>query len=44
MGGVKPRLQRVGTHFKQFLRDKLVEHKEYICRHGEDMPKIRDWK
>ena len=39
-----PRLQRVGAHFKQFLRDKLVEHKEYIWRHGEDMPEIRDWK
>jgi xylulose-5-phosphate/fructose-6-phosphate phosphoketolase len=39
-----PRLQGVGAHFKQFLRDKLVEHKEYIVRHGEDMPEIRDWK
>ena len=39
-----PRLQRVGAHFKQFLRDKLVEHKQYICDHGDDMPEIRDWK
>jgi xylulose-5-phosphate/fructose-6-phosphate phosphoketolase len=39
-----PRLQRVGAHFKQFLRNKLVEHKEYICEHGDDMPEIRDWK
>lgn len=39
-----PRLQRIGAHFKQFLRDKLAEHKEYICRYGEDMPEIRDWK
>jgi len=39
-----PRLQRVGAHFKQSLRDKLIEHKEYICRYGEDMPEVRDWK
>jgi xylulose-5-phosphate/fructose-6-phosphate phosphoketolase len=39
-----PRLQRVGAHFKQFLRNKLVEHKQYICEHGDDLPEIRDWK
>jgi len=39
-----PRLQRMGGHFKQFLRDKLVEHGLYIREHGEDMPEIRDWK
>ena len=39
-----PRLQRVGGHFKQFLRNKLVEHKQYICDHGDDLPEIRDWK
>jgi xylulose-5-phosphate/fructose-6-phosphate phosphoketolase len=39
-----PRLQRVGAHFKQFLRNRLVEHKQYICEHGDDMPEIRDWK
>jgi xylulose-5-phosphate/fructose-6-phosphate phosphoketolase len=39
-----PRLQRLGAHFKQFLRNKLVEHREYIHGHGEDLPEIRDWK
>jgi xylulose-5-phosphate/fructose-6-phosphate phosphoketolase len=39
-----PRLQRIGAHFKQSLRNKLVEHKQYICEHGDDMPEIRDWK
>jgi xylulose-5-phosphate/fructose-6-phosphate phosphoketolase len=39
-----PRLQRVGGHFKQFLRNKLAEHKQYICEHGDDLPEIRDWK
>jgi xylulose-5-phosphate/fructose-6-phosphate phosphoketolase len=39
-----PRLQRSGAHFKQFLRNKLIEHKQYIYEHGEDQPEIRDWK
>ena len=39
-----PRLRRVGAHFKQFLRDKLIEHKQYIHRYGDDMPEIREWK
>src|SRR5947199_7418406 len=39
-----PRLQRVGAHFKQFLRNKLVEHKQYIREQGDDLPEIRDGK
>jgi xylulose-5-phosphate/fructose-6-phosphate phosphoketolase len=38
-----PRLQSVGGHFKQLLRNKLIEHKQYIHEHGDDMPEIRDW-
>ena len=38
-----PRLQRVGAHFKQFLRDKLMDHKQYIMEYGDDMPEIKNW-
>ncbi|MGC2828248.1 MAG: phosphoketolase family protein [Candidatus Acidiferrum sp.] len=38
------RLRPVNGHFKQMLRNKLVDHKLYIREHGEDMPEIRDWK
>ncbi len=39
-----PRLQRIGAHFKQHLRDRLVEHKNYIVKYGDDMPEIKNWK
>lgn len=32
------------AHVKQWLHNKLIEHKQYIREYGEDMPEIRDWK
>ena len=28
----------------QALRDKLLEHKEYVRKHGDDMPEIANWR
>jgi len=39
-----PKLHAEGAHVKQWLGDRLIEHKAYIREHGDDMPEIRDWK
>jgi xylulose-5-phosphate/fructose-6-phosphate phosphoketolase len=38
-----PGLSSTAAHVKQGFRDKLIEHKKYICEHGEDMPEIQGW-
>jgi xylulose-5-phosphate/fructose-6-phosphate phosphoketolase len=39
-----PNLAGRADYLKQEMDDKLVEHKQYICQHGQDMPEIRNWK
>jgi xylulose-5-phosphate/fructose-6-phosphate phosphoketolase len=29
---------------KQQLREKLIEHRQSIDRHGQDVPELRNWK
>jgi xylulose-5-phosphate/fructose-6-phosphate phosphoketolase len=44
---VVDRLPHIGgrsAYVKQAMRDKLIEHKEYIVKYGEDMPEIREWR
>lgn len=39
-----PKLQAVGAHVKQMIRNKLIEHKQYIHKYGDDMPEVKNWK
>jgi xylulose-5-phosphate/fructose-6-phosphate phosphoketolase len=38
------KLETTGTHARQAMLDKLIEHKQYIRKYGDDLPEIRDWK
>ena len=38
-----PGLGSKAAYAKQYLRDKLLDNKEYIHKYGEDMPEIRNW-
>jgi xylulose-5-phosphate/fructose-6-phosphate phosphoketolase len=39
-----PQSGNKGIFLKQQLKDKLIEHRQYIDKHGQDMPEVRDWK
>ena len=38
-----PQLGERAAYAKQAIRDKLIEHKQYIAQHGDDMPEITGW-
>jgi xylulose-5-phosphate/fructose-6-phosphate phosphoketolase len=39
-----PRLAARAAYAKQEIRNKLIDHKEYIMKYGDDMPEIRNWR
>ncbi len=39
-----PKLAPSAGYIKQEIRDRLIAHRAYITRHGEDLPEIREWK
>jgi xylulose-5-phosphate/fructose-6-phosphate phosphoketolase len=38
-----PKLGYIAAYTKQAIRDKLIEHQEYITEYGQDMPEIKNW-
>ncbi len=39
-----PQLAARAAYAKQAIRDKLLDHKQYIAKYGDDMPEISDWR
>jgi xylulose-5-phosphate/fructose-6-phosphate phosphoketolase len=39
-----PQTGEKGIYLKQQLKDKLIEHRIYINKHGQDLPEIRNWQ
>jgi xylulose-5-phosphate/fructose-6-phosphate phosphoketolase len=39
-----PQLGARAAYFKQAIHEKLIEHKQYIAEHGDDIPAISGWK
>jgi xylulose-5-phosphate/fructose-6-phosphate phosphoketolase len=39
-----PKLEKIGAHIQQAMRNKIIDHKQYVSIHGEDMPEIKNWK
>src|SRR5438874_13166641 len=39
-----PQLGARAAYFKQAIHEKLIEHKQYIAEHGDDMPEISGWQ
>jgi len=39
-----PQLGSRAAYAKQAIRDKLIEHEQYISEHGDDMPEITGWR
>lgn len=39
-----PQLGARAGYFKLAINEKLIEHRQYIEQHGDDMPEISDWR
>ena len=39
-----PALGSRAAYVKQSVRDRLIEHREYITTYGQDLPEIREWR
>jgi len=39
-----PTLSARAAYIKQAIRNKLIDHKQYIVKYGDDLPEVRNWR
>jgi xylulose-5-phosphate/fructose-6-phosphate phosphoketolase len=39
-----PKLGERAAYAQQAIREKLLDHRNYITEHGDDLPEIRNWQ
>lgn len=39
-----PRLEKMRAYVRNYITNKLIDHKHYIREFGDDMPEIRNWR
>jgi len=39
-----PQLGDKAAYIKEEMKDKLIQHRNYIKANGIDMPEVREWK
>jgi xylulose-5-phosphate/fructose-6-phosphate phosphoketolase len=39
-----PQLAGRGDYLREEMQNRLIEHRQYITRYGEDLPLVRDWR
>lgn len=39
-----PELAGQSAHIRQAMKEKRIEHRDYIRRHGDDMPEVKNWR
>ena len=39
-----PQLGARAAYFKQAIHEKLIDHKQYVTKYGDDLPEVKDWR
>jgi xylulose-5-phosphate/fructose-6-phosphate phosphoketolase len=39
-----PQLGARAAYFKQAIHEKLIDHKQFIAKYGDDMPELSGWR
>jgi xylulose-5-phosphate/fructose-6-phosphate phosphoketolase len=38
-----PQLGSMAAYARQIIREKLIDHEQYVTQYGVDLPEVRNW-